>query len=209
VKRLVPLFLSAAALLVACRQYLPTNRYLQMRPVPSHGTADARRSFDHAKHAGQFEKAGVVCLDCHRFDTLIETGEPELAAQLSGRAQYPGGTACHFCHGPSDTRMASAPQACRTCHENLMPLRPADHDLSWERVHAQIARVNPTQCDSCHRQAECIDCHQRRDTVRERVHDRNFLFIHGIQATANPMQCGSCHREDFCIRCHQATRDKR
>jgi hypothetical protein len=104
--------------------------------------------------------------------------------------------------------MATAPGACITCHDNLAPIRPPDHDLSWDRVHAQMARVRPAECDNCHQQAECIDCHSRRDTVRTRVHERNFLYFHGIQATANPMQCGSCHREDFCIRCHQGTRVK-
>lgn len=207
-RRLAPLLLCAAAMLVACRQIMPTNRYLEMRPAPSHSTADARRKFDHAKHEKQLASASVTCLDCHRFDALLGDAEPELAAGLSARAQYPGSASCHFCHGPSETRLPTAPQACRTCHDNLLPLRPADHDLAWERVHAQMARVSPASCESCHRQAECIDCHQRRDTVRERVHDRNFLYIHSIQATANPMQCGSCHRDDFCIRCHQATRDK-
>jgi hypothetical protein len=185
---------------------LPTNRYLQLRASPSQSTADARAKFDHAAHQRQFAAAGVTCLDCHRFDALIDSGKPELAAEMSAQALHPGSAACHFCHGQTATRMATAPPTCSTCHDNLAPLRPADHDLAWDRVHAQMARVDSSRCETCHHQAECIDCHQRRDTVRERVHDRNFKFIHSIEATANPMQCGSCHREDFCIRCHQASR---
>lgn len=205
-RRIAVALLAAGTLVAACRQYLPSNRYLQMRPSPSRSTADARGKFDHARHDRRFAAAGVTCLDCHRFDALIDAPEAETAAGLSAHAQYPGSAACHYCHGPSATRMTTAPQTCATCHDNLLPLRPADHDLSWERVHAQMARVSPAQCDTCHRQAECIDCHQRRDTVRTRMHERNFLFIHGIQATANPMQCGSCHRQGFCTRCHQGTR---
>lgn len=205
-KRVAPGLLLFAALAVACRQYLPTNRYLQLRAAPSRSTADARGKFDHAIHDRHMNGAGVTCLDCHRFDALIDVGTPELANELSARAQHPGSAACHYCHGQSPTQMATAPPTCATCHDNLAPLRPENHDLAWDRVHAQLARTNPAQCDTCHRQAECIDCHQRRDTVRTAVHERNFRFIHGIQATANPMQCGGCHREDFCIRCHEASR---
>jgi hypothetical protein len=207
-RRAASIVVAAALLAVACRQYLPSNRYLQMRPAPSRSTADARGKFDHARHDRRFAAAGIGCLDCHAFDTLIDVAEPQAAAGLSAHAQYPGGQACHFCHGPSETRMPTAPQTCSTCHDNLAPLRPADHDLAWERVHAQMARVDPARCDGCHQQAECIDCHQRRDTVRTRVHERNFRYFHGIQANANPMQCGSCHRQDFCIRCHEASRSK-
>jgi hypothetical protein len=205
-KRATVLLLAGALLLVACRQYLPSGGYLQMRASPSRSTADARGKFDHARHERRLADAGVSCVDCHRFDALINVAEEEKAAGLSAHAQYPGSTACHYCHGPSPTRMTTAPQTCATCHDNLLPLRPADHDLAWERVHAQMARVDPAGCETCHSQANCIDCHQRRDTVRTRVHDRTFLFVHGIEATANPMQCGSCHREDFCIRCHQGSR---
>jgi hypothetical protein len=208
-RRLVSQSASAAIVLLglaACRQYLPQNRFLQMRPAPAHTTADARRQFDHARHDPRLAAAGVTCLDCHRFDARVAAAEPAMAAELSARALHPGSAACHFCHGPSAARQAAAPSACTTCHGNLLPLRPADHDLAWDRVHAQMARVEPARCDTCHRQAECIDCHARRDTVRTRVHERNFRFFHGIQATANPMQCGSCHRQDFCIRCHEASR---
>ena len=205
-KRAALLLLAAGVFAAACRQYLPSNRYLQIRASPSKSTADARGKLDHARHERRFAAAGITCIDCHRFDALLDAPEPETAVSLSAHALVPGAAACHFCHGPSATRMTTAPQTCGTCHDDLLPLRPPDHDLAWERVHAQMARVRPGECDTCHRQAECIDCHQRRDTVRTRVHERNFLFIHGIQATANPMQCGNCHREDFCIRCHQGSR---
>jgi hypothetical protein len=206
VKRLLPALLLFAALIAACRQYLPSNRYLQLRASPSHSTADARGKFDHSIHDPYLSKNGLTCLDCHRFDALLDAGTPELGTELSARALRPGSAPCHYCHGQSATHAMNAPPTCATCHDNLAPLRPADHDLAWDRVHAQLARVNPAQCETCHRQAECIDCHSRRDSVREVVHERNFKSIHGIEATANPMQCGSCHREDFCIRCHEASR---
>lgn len=201
--RLALTCLLSGLLIVACRQFMPTNRYLQKRAAPSRSTADARGKFDHNRHAKTLQAAHVTCLDCHRFDLQIEADDPQLAKELSARALQPGSAACHFCHGPGETAIDNAPHACSTCHENMTALRPANHDLSWDRVHAQLARTNPAQCETCHRQAECIDCHQRRDTVRTRVHERNFRFFHGIEATANPMECSSCHRQNFCISCHQ------
>lgn len=189
---------------VACRQYLPSNRYLQLRHAPqTDSTADARNKFNHARHDGTLTARGVACLDCHRFDASIETTKPEVAKELSRRAMHPGSTACHSCHIDAETRMSSAPAQCTTCHENLQPLRPADHDLSWSRLHASVARTQPLQCATCHQQTECVDCHQRRDTIQTRVHERNFRFFHAVAARANPMQCGSCHRQDYCVGCHQ------
>lgn len=193
-----------AALGVACRQILPTNRYLQPRASSNlRSTADARGKFDHAKHAATLSSADIACGDCHRFDLVIESADENLARSLSSRGLYPGSAPCHYCHQPGPTKMAAAPGGCRTCHENLLPLKPSDHDLAWSKVHATMAQAEPTRCEGCHAQKECIDCHERRDTVQTIVHERNFRFFHGIEARANPMQCGSCHREDFCIRCHQ------
>jgi len=194
-----------AAGLSACRQYLPSNRYLQLQQpsAAARSTADAGRKFNHAKHMPVLAARDVTCLSCHRFDTLIETGNDEMARELAARALFPGQPACHFCHVDIDTRLDKAPHACTTCHDNLEPLRPADHEVAWLKVHSSMARANPERCENCHRQSFCIDCHERRDTIQTRVHDRNFRFFHSVQARANPMQCGSCHREDFCINCHK------
>jgi len=198
---LVVVSLVAAA--AACRQYLPQNRYLRLRTSPQmRSTADARGKFDHQRHAKPLASLRVTCLDCHRFDAQIETSNEGLADELSRSALFPGSTPCHFCHRESATKMTGAPDACATCHENLRPLRPADHDVAWLKVHGSMARVEPERCGSCHRQAECISCHQSRDSIQTLVHERNFRFFHSIEARANPARCGICHREDFCIRCH-------
>ncbi len=195
---------AAAALFGACRQYLPSNRYLQLRRSPtSQSTADARGKFDHVNHAPTLAAANITCADCHRFDAQIEATNDELARELSMRALYPGSAACHYCHRQSDTKIAAAPGACVTCHENLAPLRPADHDVAWSKVHAAMAQAQPARCEGCHRQSECIECHQHRDTIQTRMHERNFRFFHSVEARANPMQCGSCHRLGFCSRCHE------
>jgi hypothetical protein len=195
---------SAAMLLAACRNVLPETRFLHKRGASTtQSTADARRRYDHALHTETIAAHGQTCADCHRFDMRIDTGEPRLAAELSARGLHPGGAACHYCHGPSDTKLATAPGGCRTCHTNLLPLRPPNHDVSWTRVHASVAQAMPGACMDCHKQSECIYCHQTRDTIQTIVHDRNFLTFHSIEARANPMQCGSCHRQDYCIRCHQ------
>ena len=191
--------------LAACRQYLPSNRYLQMRKPPPavHSTADARGKFDHGKHAGALAKSQVSCLDCHRFDVLLDSADEAAARDLSARALYPGSAACHFCHGPSESRMRDAPQACTYCHGNLLPLMPENHKVAWLKVHASVSQANPVECENCHRNSFCIDCHERRDTIQTRVHERNFRFFHSLQARANPVQCGSCHRADYCINCHR------
>ena len=200
----VAALIGTMALLSACRGYLPTNRYLQRRAAPlSMSTADARRRYDHRLHTTVLAAHGDTCADCHRFDVVIDTGEEPLAKDLSAHAQYSGGAACHYCHGPSDTKLATASGVCTTCHTNLAPLKPINHDVSWTRVHASVAQAQPGQCENCHRQSECITCHETRDTIQTIVHERNFLFYHSIEARANPMQCSSCHREDYCIRCHQ------
>jgi hypothetical protein len=188
----------------ACRNYLPENRYMRLRPAAhsNHSTADARRKFDHARHEKIFTAKGTVCGDCHRFDAKIDAAAEPLAAAASGAALYPGSAACHYCHGPSETHIAAAPSACTTCHANLMPLLPENHQVAWLRVHGATASADPVACQNCHRDAFCINCHQNRDSILTFVHDRNYLSLHSVDARANPIQCGNCHREDFCLNCH-------
>lgn len=202
----VALVLATATILAACRQYLPTNRYLQMRQPSqtTQSTKDARDKFNHARHTKALAQTGVTCIDCHHFNVLIDTGSEAMARDLAAHALYPGSAACHFCHVSAETRVSTAPPACTTCHENLQPLLPENHQIAWLKVHSSAAQTNPAQCENCHRSSFCIDCHERRDTIQTRVHQRNFRFFHSIEARANPRQCGSCHREDFCINCHQA-----
>lgn len=202
---LVAVAIGLTAFAAACRQFMPVNRYLQPRESPkaSLSTRDALTKFDHTRHAATFKAAHVTCLECHRFNELIDASNDDMARELSMRGLYPGGAACHYCHRQGDTHMASAPSACTTCHTNLLAIKPANHDVGWLKVHATVSQANSAECQNCHRQSFCIDCHERRDTIQTRVHERNFFYTHSIQARANPMQCGSCHRVDFCINCHQ------
>ena len=197
--------LAAAVIVPACRQYLPTNRYLQPRPSGSalQSTADARYKFNHSRHSAVLRAAHVTCVDCHGFDELIDTGNEQMARELSAHLEHPPGAACHYCHTAAETRLPQAPGACTTCHENLKPLTPEDHQVAWLKVHASMAQANPARCESCHSEAFCIDCHDRRDSIQTRMHERNFRFFHSVEARANPMQCGRCHREDFCSNCHK------
>ena len=188
----------------ACRNYLPENRFLRLRRAPQENlsTADASRKFDHARHTKILAQSGLVCGDCHRFDAKIDASKEPLAAAASGAALDPGSAACHYCHGPSETHIAAAPSACTTCHTNLIPLLPENHQIAWLRVHGATASADPVACQDCHRDAFCINCHQNRDSILTFVHDRNYLSLHSVDARANPIQCGSCHREDFCLNCH-------
>jgi hypothetical protein len=195
--------------LAACRDYLPANQYLRPRPsaVANLSTADAARKFDHQRHEKILAQKGIACGDCHRFDATIEAADPPLASALSSAALYPGSAACHYCHGPSDTHMATAPSACTTCHTNLVPLLPENHQIAWLRVHGSVASADPVACQNCHRDAFCVNCHQNRDSILTFMHQRNYLSFHSVDARANPIQCGNCHREDFCLNCHaQAAR---
>jgi len=190
--------------LAACRNYMPANRFLHPRPAPqeNRSTADARHKFSHERHTAILAERGMVCGDCHRFDAKIDTGNAPLAAMASKTALYAGSAACHHCHGPSETRIAAAPSACITCHSNLVPLLPENHQVGWLRAHAAVAAADPVACQNCHRDNFCVNCHQNRDSITTFGHDRNYLSMHSIDARANPIQCGSCHREDFCSRCH-------
>lgn len=202
--RLAPLALAlvSAIGMAGCRGIETPGGVLQERSASAHAsTADARRAFEHERHAAAFAAAGVACVDCHRFDQSITAADASVARAVSAHGLNPGSGACHSCH--LDDESGTAPDACSTCHQNLAPLLPDDHRIAWSKVHASAARADATRCDTCHRQSYCIDCHQRRDDIQQRVHDRNFRFTHSIVARANPMQCGSCHRPDYCSNCHQ------
>ena len=202
---ILALLLLAGMLGVACRQYMPANRYLQPRRSPQAvSLADARARFNHAQHARTLEAANLSCIDCHRYDVQIDSGDEAVAREVSGRAMHPGPEPCHACHRQGPLHMTQAPDACITCHSNLAPLMPDDHQIAWQTVHKTAAVTDPAQCESCHRQSYCIDCHERRDTVQRKFHSWNYQFIHSVDARANPMQCGSCHRQDYCINCHKA-----
>jgi hypothetical protein len=202
--RLVIAAMLVVGLMAACREIMPTNRFLRTRTPPKTGlgTAEARHKFDHARHADVLARGEITCGDCHRFDARIETADAALAAAMSGATVLPGGPACHYCHGPSDTRLAEAPSACTTCHSDLAPLLPEDHQIAWLRVHASVASADPVACQNCHRDAFCVNCHQNRDSILTFVHDSNYLSFHSVDARANPIQCGNCHRVDFCRNCH-------
>lgn len=188
----------------ACRDLLPNNQYLQQRSAASfsNSTRDARRAFRHDKHDPIFATAKLACIDCHHFDLKIDSKEA-LGRTLSSHALHPGSAACHSCHLPGEAKMETAPERCLSCHENMGPLLPENHQVAWLQVHPSMARANPAQCENCHRQSYCIDCHERRDTIQTRMHDRNFRFVHSIEASADPSRCGTCHRPDYCSNCHQ------
>lgn len=200
----VLLILSLAGV-VACRQWLPANAYLQPRERSAVrlSTRDARERFDHKLHRAPLEEKGVACVDCHAFALRLETDDEDLAKTLSSYAIHPRSAACHSCHLPGEQKMLAAPRRCLSCHGNLWPLLPDDHRAGWQVAHAAASHADSERCQDCHHQQQCVDCHARRDTIETRVHERGFRFFHSIEAWANPMQCSSCHRADFCIQCHR------
>jgi len=193
----------------ACRKFLPENQYLTRQDTARRdraSTADALAKFDHRAHATIFAEQSVACVDCHAFDLKLSVGDGDLAEALSAHGLHRGSEACHTCHGPPQRTVASAPDRCTTCHDNLNPIMPDNHNGAWQRVHGSIARGEGQSCASCHDQTFCVDCHQRRDEIQTRVHERNFRFFHSVEARANPRKCGVCHRVDFCSNCHERSR---
>lgn len=119
---------------------------------------------------------------------------------------------CMACH---------AEHQCQACHDALQ--RPLSiHPGDYLTLHPVDARLNATDCSSCHRaQSFCVACHARAGVMSAIdvhpslrgdavVHPDRFEFVtdrasprhHGVQAARDLQSCISCHREESCMACH-------
>lgn len=184
----------------------------------------------------------ATCLECHDGHFAAEDCRTCHLTEASGRLQQTfasgilrplQGNPFGMDHGPRyefnhGNRAAIARQSCmqchsesycQTCHDSMQkPL--SIHPNDFITLHPLQARVNATQCDSCHRyQSFCAACHDRAGVGQTadpkfrpentRVHPDYVVWVeqlgpqhHGIASARNPQQCMACHREESCLSCH-------
>ncbi|MCD8554993.1 cytochrome c3 family protein [Seleniivibrio sp.] len=157
--------------------------------------------FNHEKHVDILFQQKKDCFHCHKLpsiETMIKQGgELKIAADLKIDGK------CHSCHRDIETRVASAPQNCSTCHENMKVLKPADHLNNWKNMHAAPATLDSRSCQTCHDEWYCESCHSKQNSMENMRHSRSFKLKHSIDVYTDPGSCDTCHRVEFCISCHR------
>lgn len=116
---------------------------------------------------------------------------------------------CARCHtNKGDEAQIPTLTQCRECHgEETGRLKPDNHTVDWEKRHANVARANPTSCESCHTEDDCGDCHNDEAAKPFSVHPPNFDTLHAVDARARLDDCSDCHTvETFCRRCHASAK---
>ncbi|OQX96060.1 hypothetical protein B6I21_02180 [candidate division KSB1 bacterium 4572_119] len=139
--------------------------------------------FSHEQHVSD----KVMCSRCHEnvqvSENIFDKHLPKMANCLE----------CHTNTGEENF--------CYTCHSHGEELKPADHNLVWEKDHGLAAAS--AACDDCHTKDYCLDCH-KSDNLNHEVHPLNYVNNHGIYAKGNKDNCYTCHEEQaFCVDCHQ------
>ena len=158
--------------------------------------------YPHNAHMKVMEKEGDSCLLCHSFNANKITDLDQLK-KLNTIANEPLEGICHSCHVVKLT----APWDCNLCHNDPAEIWPNDHNFDYLNHHAEDARLDESECRTCHIDASfCTDCHFRRDPVQRRVHTMAYRASHGIEARLNASYCSSCHRASYCSDCHRKRR---
>ena len=78
-----------------------------------------------------------------------------------------------------------------------------DHDTMWLKRHGMTARIDDSECMSCHiDRIDCIVCHE---DIKPRDHNSAFVNkSHGMKARWSRDTCNACHTDGtFCDDCHQ------
>lgn len=178
-------------------------------------------------HDGHY--ASEDCTTCH---LKAPSGRLQLAF-ASGTLRPAQGNPLGMDHGPrfefnhgarasvsrSECLACHAESYCESCHDSMQkPL--SVHPNDFITLHPLQARVNATNCESCHRyQSFCAACHERAGVGQSadpmfkprnvRVHPDYATWVttlgpehHGIAASRNMQQCIACHREESCMQCH-------
>ena len=159
-------------------------------------------TFSHSAHEGVAASLGFECTVCHPFTVDVLEAHPERAAEVSRSLLIPGKEACHFCHKDVGAPVATI-RRCTLCHQDLRPLRPADHGPRWTDTHGQGARRGGDACRDCHREADCVGCHLRRDVAQRAAHPPTWRTFHAVEARLEPGRCQRCHVASTCVRCHE------
>jgi hypothetical protein len=157
--------------------------------------------FNHEKHVEVLFQQKKDCFYCHKLPDVAafinQQGELKITSELKVDGK------CHTCHKDQPTKIASAPQNCSTCHENMKVMKPEDHLKNWTNLHAVNAALDKKECESCHQEWFCESCHSSQNSAESLRHSRSFKLTHSMEAMIDPGSCDSCHRVDFCITCHR------
>jgi len=180
-----------------------------------------------------------VCVDCHAHTTAPQTCSTchttDVTPQIKA-ADYPvkmgarptskpdshqidwvkrhgvvaltNGEDCMSCH--------QEPQ-CASCHTAQVGAVYAVHPPNFVTIHAVDARMEESNCTTCHStQNFCTACHVRAEVTtrpdarppsRVAFHPPGFVDPrtpdnHGVMARRNIVDCASCHTENDCVTCH-------
>jgi len=157
--------------------------------------------FNHEKHVEVLFQQQKDCFYCHKLpniETFIKQGgDLKIAPELKVDGK------CHTCHKDQATKIASAPQNCNSCHDNMKVMKPADHLNNWTNMHAVPASLNSKDCESCHKEWYCESCHSKTSSSESFRHSRSFKLKHSMEAMIDPGSCDACHKVSFCIDCHR------
>jgi len=182
--------LAVAGLLTACATQLLRE---PRRPA---------QTFSHEAHRNILGPQGFACVLCHPFTVDVLEPRPARAASISRSLLTPGQKACHHCHTDVGSPVATV-RRCTLCHDDIGPLRPADHDALWSNLHGLQARVDSVACNDCHRESDFVQCHVQRNTAVWTAHDPTYGAFHAVEARLDPGRCQRCHTAGYCTGCHQ------
>jgi len=218
-------FVSAIASMIArggkvSNHYLIVSTFLALLLLVGGAHADVDQQLDESKswwqqrhersdiyypHKAHFEvmkEGGDPCLMCHSFAKNGVT-EPQQLKAITTISNEPLEAICHDCHMVKQ----SAPTSCDLCHTDMAAIWPADHDFDYSHNHAEAARRDRGECQSCHIDLSlCTDCHFRRDRSRRREHLPGYRSSHGLDARLSAISCSRCHNVSYCSNCHRGGR---
>ncbi len=134
----------------------------------------------HGEHVGP----SLGCASCHDHDE----GPAPLRVETE---------ACLLCHSERSSHMASADQACATCHP--APADPPEEQLGIPIRHADLDAAG-IRCSSCHwavveilprvTPERCRECHESRGTLQT----MEAAEVHAAHPTAEVgLSCRRCH----------------
>jgi hypothetical protein len=158
--------------------------------------------FSHDAHAPPFERAKLLCQDCHPIGLRQTEGGPAAPERVA-----PPLTTCHGCHlGEARRAPRAADSQCTNCHSDRSQLIPSSHGLGWDVAHGGEARAWRATCEDCHATPECVECHDQRGALTTSPHGPGFGSFHGVEARLDPASCGTCHAAPSCTECHTTGR---
>jgi hypothetical protein len=157
--------------------------------------------FDHEQHRTGYLESKVTCQACHPIGLVTGTDDFTAVKKVDELVLTPARGICHDCH-TGELRFPRAPTRCTTCHQDLAPLIPEDHEIGWERDHGWASLRHHSSCELCHTVGYCETCHAQRDERRATVHPATFRSTHGVEARLDPGRCQRCHLQSSCEACH-------